>query len=278
MKLRRKAPDEFDRVWPLTSPLLSLTGRRGEDWCIADACQHALVLGATGSGKTSGSICHVGRSYMHAGFGGLVLCAKPGDAKQWVEWAARSGRLSSVIVIDASGKYRLNLFDYLLSGPADRGGGLVDNIVQVLMQILQAGQGIAEQAEGNDFWKHAMRELLSNAIAAIYHAHKRVTLDEVFKLITSIPKSDEQMRDAGFKEWSYCYQTCKKLFESPAIWLPDREVQHIVNYFGQTMGQLDPKTRSNILSTVSAQLSLFQKGPLHTLFCTDTTIIPRSHA
>ena len=49
----------------------------GDMWRIKDACEGTIIFGGTGSGKTSGSGRAIATSFLSAGFGGLVLCAKP---------------------------------------------------------------------------------------------------------------------------------------------------------------------------------------------------------
>jgi len=66
----------------------------------------------------------------------------------------------------------------------------------------------------------------------------------------------------------------RKLYHDPAVPLPSREAEQYVRYFGQTFGQLDQKTRSNIVITLNAEIGPFLRGPLHELFCTETNIIP----
>jgi hypothetical protein len=260
----------------LDKPLLKLSENPVDHWTIGDSFEHTFIFGGTGSGKTSGSARALAIAFLRAGFGGLVLCAKPDEASRWEGYARDCGRGASVIRLDASGKFRFNFLDYLMRLPSEQGGGLVDNVVDALMHILESAHGSSDgMGEQSDFWKKSVRELLSNAIAALYHAHGRVTLDELVQLVNSVPISEQQANDPDFKTWSPCFSTMKKLFDDPAIPLPQREATQLVTYFGQTFGQrLDAKTRSNILITLSAEISPFLKGPLHTLFCTDTTVIP----
>ena len=262
----------------LDAPLLCLSPDHADQWTLRDACEHTLVVGGTGSGKTSASGSALASAFLRAGFGGLVLCAKPEEAERWVKYAHACGRSRSVIRLDISGRHRFNFLDYLMALPPSEGGGLVDNAVNTLLRVLEAAQAggasPAGQGESPDFWHKAIRELLSHAIGSLFHAYGRITLDELLKLINSAPISEEQARDADFQTWSFCYSTMRRLFEGPKIPLPQREAALLVNYFGQTFGRLDPKTRSNIVITLSAEISPFLKGPLHTLFCTDTNIIP----
>jgi hypothetical protein len=51
--------------------------KESHGFTIADAQAGVSVMGATGSGKTSGPGALLARAYLKNGFGGLVLCAKP---------------------------------------------------------------------------------------------------------------------------------------------------------------------------------------------------------
>ena len=65
----------------------------GEGFTIADALTGVAVFGATGSGKTSGTGKHLALGYLGsaAEMGGIVLCAKKDEARQWQQWACEDG-------------------------------------------------------------------------------------------------------------------------------------------------------------------------------------------
>jgi len=278
--LTRKNPNAVRHgpAWDLSTPLLTLSPSRQDSWTINDSFEHVLVLGGTGSGKTSGSGSALASAFLRAGYGGLVMCAKPDEASRWEGYARANGRPTSTIRFDITGKYRFNFLDYLMGLPLGHGGGLVDNAVNTFLRILEAAHsrdGISgSQGNNADFWDKALRDLLSNAIGSLFHAYGRVTLDELIKLINSVPVSEEQAASADFQTWSFCYSTMKRLFENPKIPLPQREAAQYVGYFGQTFGRLDGKTRSNIIITLNAEIGPFLRGPLHYLFCTDTNFVP----
>lgn len=273
LPMRRKGePDDLGK------PLLHLSDDPKDDWTIGDSFEHTLILGGTGSGKSSASGAVLAQAMLRAGYGGLVLCAKPEEAARWEAYARACGRASSVIRFDASGKFRFNFLDYLMSLSPTLGGGLVDNAVNTFLRILEAAHGADGSASGGadntDFWNKALRDLLSYAILALYHAYGRVKLDELILLVNSVPVSDEQSRSLDFQSWSFCFKTMKIFYENPAIPLSLREKQQTVTFFGQTFGRLDPKTRSNIVITLNAEIGPFLRGPLHDLFCTDTNFVP----
>jgi hypothetical protein len=67
-------------------------GGIGQAFRLADAQTGVCIFGATGSGKTSGPAKHLAYGYLAADFGGLVLCAKKDERRQWQQWAADTGR------------------------------------------------------------------------------------------------------------------------------------------------------------------------------------------
>ena len=78
-----------------TSPLLQLTSSHA--FTLEQSFEGVQVFGGTGSGKTSGSGKALARSLLHAGYGGLVLCAKPDEAKNWLAHAKATGRMGNVL-------------------------------------------------------------------------------------------------------------------------------------------------------------------------------------
>ncbi len=61
----------------------------GDAFRLADALTGIFVVGSTGSGKTSGGAKFFAYSFLAAGFGGLVLCAKKEERIQWEQWQPR---------------------------------------------------------------------------------------------------------------------------------------------------------------------------------------------
>jgi hypothetical protein len=59
------------RRWPLDLPLIKFSRHPNDIWRLSDAFQDVLIIGAKGSGKTSGSGKVFASKYLQAGFGGL---------------------------------------------------------------------------------------------------------------------------------------------------------------------------------------------------------------
>jgi type IV secretory pathway TraG/TraD family ATPase VirD4 len=259
------APDR-DFLRELDAPLLKL----GKDnWTLGQACEGALILGATGSGKSSGSGATIARAFLRAGMGGLVLCAKPSERETWERYAKECGRSESVIVFDGSGRERFNFLEYeLRRGGA--GSGETFNIVQLFMQIMETSnrrKGGGEGA-GDSFWQDNAKMLLSNVVDALIAAYGTVRLGDVVRFIDTMPTADNK------RETEFCITTLYKARENPAQPLSPHDFQVVSDFICKGFRTIADKTRSGIIAHLVGMAHPFLKGRMHELFCTNTTLCP----
>src|SRR5262245_36912248 len=120
----------------LDRTLLVLDG--GNPVTTRQACEGTQVFGATGSGKTTGSGAAFARAFLQAGFGGLVLTAKPDEAMRWVSYCEEAGRLEDLLVFEPRGDLAFNFLEYERRRPG-AGAGLTENIVRLFMTVLEVG-------------------------------------------------------------------------------------------------------------------------------------------
>ena len=179
----------------------------GEAFRLSDAQTGVCVFGATGSGKTSGPAKHLAYGYLAAGFGGLVLCAKKEECRQWQQWAADTRRTKDLIIIDGGGQWRFNFLEWEASRP-DVGGGLTINIVSILDEIAGAIASSASGAEGgqgdNKFWDDALHHMNTNLVDLPIFAGLRVSLPLMRSIVTTAPQSLAQLEDPAWQESSAC--------------------------------------------------------------------------
>src|ERR1041385_2869753 len=165
----------------------------GHAFRLADALTGVCVFGATGSGKTSGPAKHLAYGYLAAGFGGLVLCAKKEERRQWQAWAAETGRADDLVIIDAGGKWRFNFIDWEASRP-EEGGGLAINIVNLLDEIagaISGGGGPAEGGRGdNKFWEDALHHLNTNLVELVLLAGLQISFALLRSIVTTASDRD----------------------------------------------------------------------------------------
>ncbi len=251
----------------------------GQAFHLADALTGVCVFGATGSGKTSGPAKHLAYGYLAAGFGGLVLCAKKEERRQWEKWAADCGRTQDLVIVDSTGNFRFNFLEWEASRP-DASGGLTINIVAILDEIAGAiakSAGKAEAGGGdNKFWEDSLHHLNTNLVDLPIFAGLQVSLPIMRDILSSAPLSREQVADPKWQETSICAQTLVEAEKASLKASVDvrADFEECRKYWLTEFPVLSEKTRSIISLSFSMLARPLITRPLRKLFSTDTNIKP----
>ncbi|WP_043358349.1 type IV secretory system conjugative DNA transfer family protein [Belnapia sp. F-4-1] len=252
------------------TPLLRFGGER---WNTRDALEHVFIAGATGSGKTSASGKTLAHAYLRAGWGGLVLCAKPGEADLWERYCHETGRSRSLIRFDGSGTRLFNFLRYAAAAAQGRGG--VSNVAALMTTVLQAANGNVSQGQntGNPFWEKAVKECITHAFAVLWAAYGDLTLSDLMRLLHSRPKGPGQVDDPAFQQ-GFMGQTLAKAFEAPAYRMPAADFDLTHDYLTRVLPNPDPRTTGNLVQSLSADLAPLMSGPMRELFGTGLNLLP----
>lgn len=229
----------------------------------------------TGSGKSSGSGKMLALSYLRHGFGGLVLCAKPGEADTWREYARLAGRGDDLVVFSPSAPYRFNFLDYELQRPG-AGASLTENLLQLFMTVAEiAGRGAGTGGQENEgYWQRSLQQLLRNAIDLLVVATGTVSISDLYRLVISAPVRFEQLDSAAWKAKSFCWQCLQLGDAAEKEGYRDHDFTIVADYFLVEYPGISDKTRSIIVSTFTSMADGFNRGGLRELFGTATTVTP----
>ncbi len=262
-----------------TSTPIREVGKGEQPFTIADACCHVGILGATGSGKTSGAGDFLGVGYLGSGaeMGMLILCPTLTEKDRWIDLTKRTGRSEDSRIFDASGEhYRFNFLDWI-SGFANEGAGLTINVVALLEEIITALE--PEKASGgseNLFWEDSLHQMLVALVLLLQLAGFELSLPTMRDIVRSAPQSREQARDAKWQQESafwFFLEKARVLCESA-----DEETQADYTecraYWLDDFANLSEKPRSIITLMFTKLAQNFTTRPLRKLFCTDTTLRP----
>ena len=260
--------------WPLDRPLLDWAA--GEPFTLDDATKGVQVWGMTGSGKTSGSGRTLAKQYLRHGFGGLVLCAKPGEAQAWTEYAKITGRAADLVVFSPSAPWRFNFLNYELTRPG-AGAGLTENLVALFAAVADlAGRGAGGGSGRDDdgYWRRSLQQLLRNAIDLLVVATGRVSVPDLYRLVVSAPTAPDQPADPGWRGRSFCWQCLARGEDAAKPGYRSHDFQVAADYWLLEFPALSDKTRSVIVSTFTSMADVLNRGVLRELFCTETTVTP----
>ena len=196
--------------YQLSSALLHFSPQPNDIWTLDDATKGTFIMGATGSGKTSGSGKTIAKSFLESGMGGLILVAKQQDEKNtWIRYAKETGRLDDIIVFSEENPFRFNFLDYEMSR-TDRGGGKTQNLVDLFMLIHEMGNAQEGGQKSEDrFWDSALQRLLARIIDLIKLAGEKLTTRNMYRIVSSAPldwgvwaSEDEEAKDAFLQRYA----------------------------------------------------------------------------
>jgi len=259
--------------WNPERPLVRWSRR--EAWSLRDAWNGTLILGATGSGKTSGSGQMIAEAFLN-GFGGLVLTSKPDERDLWISYCRRTGRLSDLVVFGLDQPWRFNFIAHAMSRSSG-GAGLTENVVNLLSTVLELGDRNSGQGSGRQdeaYWRRANRQLCRNLVDLLALSGGRITIPDLYRLVVSAPTSREQIASDDWKRNSFCFHSLAEADKRPKTPRERRDLETVADYFLVEYPNLSDKTRSVIVSTFTSMIDVLNRGILRELFCTETNLTP----
>lgn len=277
--LRRKRTSPVVTVrpsWDLETPLLQLSPV--DCWTIRDACENTLVLGGTGSGKTSGSGGTKADAYLRAGFGGLVCTSKAEEVQLWLKRCARLGRADDVILVEPGGKWKFNPLDFEMRRKS-KGAGQTENVlgqVENILEIADRGSPGSAKHESDPFWRITRTQCVRNAIAILGAAEHPISFEAIYRIFASAPQSRDEAQSASWRKQSFLFRICEQAMAKQRDALAQREFELAVDLWLVEFASLASRTRSIVVSSFTSQIDMFQRGILYDLFGTETTFTPEA--
>lgn len=257
--------------WDLDRPLLYFSPE--DAWTIRDACEGLQVFGGIGSGKSSGSGAAVAKSFLRSGFGGLVLCAPPGEKDAWLEMAEATGRSADIVVFSPEEPYRFNFLDYELRR-GGRGGGQTENLVNLFSVVMEIVEGKQSVGGGDQFWDRAMKELLRNSIDLLSLAQGTLSLEDVNRLIAEAPTSNKEVFDENWQKTSFCARCLQIADQKEKTPRQEHDYEMLCRYWLRSYPALADKTRTSVTATYSGIADILLHGDAYQLLGMETNIIP----
>lgn len=257
----------------LDTPLLTFPS--SDHWHIRDACEGTQVFGMTGSGKTSGSGQAIAKSFLTAGFGGVVLTAKNDEREMWEEWCEATGRTDDLMIVSPGTGLTFNFLDYEVRRPG-AGAGLTHNLVHLFETVSEVGarQGGGGGGEDSGYWKKALSQLLRNTIDLVVMATDGLSLDLMYSVVLDAPKSPAMARDSSWQKSSKCMKTIVQAKSRKLDSDRTSDLDMTCRYWLREFPGLAEKTRSIIVNMFTGMAESFLRSPFREMFCNKTTVIP----
>lgn len=286
----------------LDTILINLNGKSASDsWTIRHAVEGVQIFGGIGSGKTSGSGRLLALKYLKAGFGGLVLTAKPDEKQLWEDYCKLAGRYNDLVVLEPGGKNTFNFLEYESNSSAG-GMNLTGNIVHVLKTVLKASEEKEGGKKDDMFWDNAMDMLMYNIVELCKLAYGHASIRDMHDISQTIPQSEEDYSSPKNKtkpfqvaidkanaivsqkirDWEYSFDA-KELSEMERNGTSSARAKEdipelmalsaIESFFHGYYIPLHEKTRSIIDFSFISFLSRFMREPIYSLFCNKVSTV-----
>lgn len=270
---RRKPAPALD-PWDLSRPLVHWTDQ--DAWTIRDSLEGMLTVGASGSGKSSGSGETHARAMLAAGFGGVVFTVKPGERQQWERLCREAGRADDLVVFGPSSPLRYNFLEDEMTR-AGAGAGFTENIVALLvvaLSVLERASGGGGGRDDEGFWRRSLRQQIRNVVDLLSLATGRICVPDMYRVIVSAPTSLEQVRSPEWQSESYCFQMLRAADSKEKTPAQEADFRIVSAYWCLEFAGLSDKTRSVITSSFTSLVDPLNRGLLRDLLCSETNITP----
>lgn len=254
-------------VWPLDHPLVELGP--GDPFTIRDCVAGIQIFGASGSGKTSGSLSLLAQAMLRDRWGMLVLTTKPGESEQWRRWAAANGREQDVLCIRPEGEHHFNFLDYLNRHP-DPGAAIATNIGDLLMTLAQHSKPKSNPSETSAFFAEAANYMATQAIHLLRAAGETLTLEGIGRVITGAPNHPLEVEQEGFGSGF----VAQLLREAEHRGSP--QLDSLCEFWLRHFPSMNERTRGDVISTLTTVVFRFTEPPFRELIASPrgNTFIP----
>jgi hypothetical protein len=259
--------------WPDDAVLLSFGGEHAL-WTLRNAFEGTLILGATGSGKTSGSGAAIAEAFLRSGFGGLILTAKIGEADYWQKLCGYCGRGGDFVRVCRGGSWKLNILSYEAQRPGP-GGGLSENLLSFSKNLLKISARQQAAAVNDEFWQKASDQLLHATFDLFLLAGGAVTFDRLSDFIAAAPTEVPSNSQAWLNRPPFS-DLIVKAREAARTEEDQRILHRALDYWLKIYPGLASRTRTSITIGVYAMLDAFRGRDIPDLISSDTNLTPES--
>lgn len=187
----------------------------GNSWTTRDAATGLICFGMTGSGKSSGPLRSIALKFLELQYGGIVFCAKPDECDTWQDYAKEAGRDNDILMLS---RETFCFLDYEFSRPMESGGGQVENVVNIFLEVVKITKDKKQGGTSDEYWQNAIKQFLRNTISLLVMAHEAVTLPNIKAAIDSSLRSNgiaEKLKDYMEKFHVFCYESEERIAAQP---------------------------------------------------------------
>jgi hypothetical protein len=235
------------------------------------ATEGVFCCAELGWGKTFLVFQRFLKAYVRAGMGGWILGAKGEDLEPVRRLFRALGAEGRLTIISPKHRNFTNWFEALASIAPP--GSETEEVVGALTSLMEIESRSAAKSGGQDshFFTTQAQLLLSAIITCSRLAGERITAENIYRFLVSLPQTAAQLADEGWKAASYANQSIGKAFGAAKTPREQADYNNATLYLLRELINLNDRTRSSIVSTVSAMLAKLLRGWMAEIWSSTTT-------
>lgn len=257
----QRTPTQPADPWDFETPLLHWMP--GVPWTIRDSFECICVMGAIGSGKSSGSLAAISRSYLRSGFGAVFHTVKREDSTVYEQYIRDSGREQDLVIYSPSNPLRTN-FIAAEQDQCPDAVGLADSLSELLMTVSALGEvGSSSRGGGSDnaeYFRQASKRLCRYGMLVLILSGHELSVPNLYRLILSSPKTRAEARTPEWKETSYFNACVRDAEGTPKTPSQQADFEQAAAFFYEEWADLNARTRSTVESTLTAATDALSRG------------------
>jgi hypothetical protein len=225
-----------------------------------------LTLGGLGSGKTANVFFLAVRSVLSGPYGAAFFSVKSDEPARVKKVIRELKRQADLIEFGYKSNLTFDPLAYMVA--TSQGSVLTESIAELFNNLIAVGK-VYQPSSGERYFEDAVAELVRAAVVILSAAGEPISIATIHNLICSIPESLEQVDSEEWQKGSYCGRIINQVRERKDNFSEQRwnDLDVATVHLLQRFPTLDPRTRSNVESTLTGLCSKFLYEPFRSMFC-----------
>ncbi len=251
-----------------TNYLIELTRRDGIT--LHQLSEGVLVMGATGSGKTSGAGDLVARALLREGAGFCVLTAKADEYERWERLCKETGR--ECFRMGPGSPLKCDILNYELNRPE----ATVEDAAQLLDTLLTVANRKSSAQGDEQFWLLFLQKIIRWLITAVWLGKQRCSMTDLYRAITSAPTCPDDVINPDWRGSSFL-AGCLMEAASKVDSVPHPDLGLCIAFWSEEWPRLSEKTRSIGYTMATNIIEKFITGPVAAISSSGETNFTPEH-
>ncbi len=221
-----------------------------------------LVMGDSGSGKTSGVLAHLVGATHALGCSLVHVSVKPTDPAYWTALAESWGRPVRRVRI---GTDRFNPLAYE-QFRSDAGGGLVEDLTRLITLPLRR-QGGSGGSGVDGFWRSDAERYVRHLVTIFPIAGVPLSYRLIYETLQTLPPSLEEVSDSGWQQRCPAFGALEEANAKPLSKIEEADLDTAGRFLLSTVPNTPDRTRASTVATISSALDPLIRGPIGEALC-----------